>query len=226
MDLQLRNFKIDTKNPAFQYCEIHKRIHVGKGKIPIDYTCQIPQLQDSTQVGIIINHQIVNACEGLLSQRQHRSQQGTAQKQGNTRSTPLIVEAQYRITYHTDSHLCILLEEYENEGGAHGIPYRESLIFSTKTGERLRGAEIFEASVDTVRIEKEQAFLHEIDETPQLFWENAKQTIHEDLGASGDSFYLSQDGAVFYYAPYELAPYAVGYVEAIIPYDRLPLRTG
>jgi hypothetical protein len=224
--LPLGGFKIDTKNPGFEYCEIHKRIDGGKGQIPIDYTCEIPQLQENDEVSTLINQQILNACEGILTQRQHQIWQSTSSQHTNAHPTPVIVEMHYRITYHTETHLSILLEEYENQGGAHGISYRQSLIFSTKTGERLNGPEVFEASAETVKHEKEKAFLSEIEQTPEFFWENAKQTIQEDGGAQNNSFYLTKDGVVFYYAPYELAPYAVGYVEATVPFDKLPLHTG
>ena len=36
-------------------------------------------------------------------------------------------------------------------------------------------------------------------------------------------FYLNEDGVVIYFGPYELAPYAAGFVEILVPYEELEL---
>jgi len=43
-----------------------------------------------------------------------------------------------------------------------------------------------------------------------------------DFQASGDlKFYLTDESTVFYFDPYEIAPYASDIVEFLIPYDAL-----
>lgn len=37
-------------------------------------------------------------------------------------------------------------------------------------------------------------------------------------------FYLTEDGIVFFYGPYELACYAAGFQEVTIPYEEFDLR--
>jgi hypothetical protein len=218
--LPLRDPKDDPNHPDFCYYEIHKEITGVGGQIPIHYELKIPQLkQESAEA---INARLVLTCQTLLSQMQERMRKGEDDRTEPIVTGHYLYQADYRITYYTENYCCILIEEYENKGGAHGMPYRESLIFNRCTGEEVRGNQLFAVSSEKRKKLKEQAFRKLITASPKDYWDNALQTICEE--DSDTNYYLTDSGTTFYYPPYELAPYAAGYVEATVPYSQLPLK--
>jgi hypothetical protein len=221
-NLPLRDPKEDPLAPDFYYYEIHKEITGSEGQIPIRYDLKIPQLKYENTITRHINHRIAQICQTLLTQMQGRMKAGDDDRSSEAGVSHYLYQADYRITYFTERYLCILIEEYENKGGAHGMPYREPLIFSLQTGEEVCGDRLFALSDQKRKQAKEQAFAAVISGSPKEYWENAMQTIREE--ESGTShYYLTESGTTFYYPPYELAPYAYGYVEATVPYSQLPL---
>lgn len=53
--------------------------------------------------------------------------------------------------------------------------------------------------------------------------EDLEHTVADDVSFESD-FYLSEEGIVFYYPPYAIAPYSEGFPEAVVPYDALRLK--
>jgi hypothetical protein len=221
--LPLRDPKDDPNHPDFCYYEIHKEITGIGGQIPIHYDLKIPQLKQESAAADAINSRLALTCQTLLSQMQKRMRRGEDDRTEPIATGHYLYQADYRITYYTENYCCILIEEYENKGGAHGMPYRESLIFDRCTGEEVRGNQLFAESSEKRKKLKEQAFRKLITASPKDYWDNALQTICEE-GSGDTNYYLTDSGTTFYYPPYELAPYAAGYVEATVPYSQLPLK--
>ena len=58
-------------------------------------------------------------------------------------------------------------------------------------------------------------------EGPELYWEEAENTVHDVVSFYYDNAYLAEDGIVFFFEPYLLASYAQGFIDVKIPYDVL-----
>ena len=113
-------------------------------------------------------------------------------------------------------------QEYEYSGGAHGMPYWVPHTFDLHTGEEL-GLDFFVANDETEfkDIVTEQFIkMYEVD--PALYWDDAVEMVRESVGYESP-YYLKEDGLVIYYGPYDLAPYAAGFVEIVVPYENLEL---
>ena len=102
------------------------------------------------------------------------------------------------------------------------MPYRVPHTFDLHTGEEL------DLSFFVANAEEEfndiviGQFIKIYDVDPLLYWDDAIEIVRESV--SFDSpFYLNEDGVVIYFGPYELAPYAAGFVEIVVPYEELEL---
>lgn len=113
-------------------------------------------------------------------------------------------------------------QEYEYSGGAHGMPYWIPHTFDLHTGEEL-GLSFFVANEEEEfkDIVTEQ-FIKMYDVEPEWYWDNAVEIVRESVDFESP-FYLKQEGLVIYFGPYELAPYAAGFVEIVVPYEDLNL---
>jgi hypothetical protein len=219
----LRSPTEDPVNTDFCYYEIHKQISGEQGQVPIQYHLKIPQLKNNQGAARRINQTISEVCQLLLVQMQRRMQRGDDDRRTGLGTAHFVYQAEYRITFHSSNYLCVLIEEYEDQGGAHGMPYREVMIFDNQTGQQLSARDLFALPYEQMQEEKEKAFVSLIAQDPKSYWENAIETLRERNDAD-ERFYLKPDGVVFYYPPYELAPYAAGYVEVQVSYACLPLN--
>ncbi|MDO5522115.1 MAG: DUF4163 domain-containing protein [bacterium] len=126
-------------------------------------------------------------------------------------------EVSYTITYNRNNILSVLFEGYLFAGGAHGMPYRVPTNIDLRVGEEVDLTKLKNTSKEEIKKQVNDAFKKKIDQDKSLYWDNAytivEQTKFEDL-----KYYFTEDGIVFYFDPYVLAPYAAGFVEAAINY--------
>ena len=102
------------------------------------------------------------------------------------------------------------------------MPYWIPYTFDLHTGEQL-GLSFFVANdeAEFKEIVTEQ-FVKMYDVDPLLYWDDAVESVRETVDFDSP-FYLTEDGLVIYYGPYNLAPYAAGFVEIVVPYEDLEL---
>ena len=129
------------------------------------------------------------------------------------------------INYLDPRYVCVQADGYEDSGGAHGTPFRDYFIFDRETGARLTLSDIVENPVEELQGIVSRAFRELAEKTNFAFEapEDLEHTIADDV--SYDSkFYLTPEGVVFYYTPYEIAPYAEGFPEVTIPFGELKMK--
>ncbi len=122
----------------------------------------------------------------------------------------------------------IVLDSYEYLGGAHGNYTDRAYVFDAETGERLRLEDLAE-DLENLKTELVSAMLQAVEEDPEYYADH----LADDFLADGDreaafsallrdgSWYFSNDGLVLFSDLYELAPYAAGLTEFVLPYDQL-----
>ena len=127
------------------------------------------------------------------------------------------------IFYFNERFISYTQQEYDYSGGGHGMPYWVPHTFDLHTGEEL-GLDFFVANDEEEfkDIVTEQFIkIYEVD--PSLYWDDAIEIVKESVSLDSP-FYLNEDGVVIYYGPYDLAPYAAGFVEIVVPHEKLELR--
>lgn len=126
------------------------------------------------------------------------------------------------IFFFNERFISFTQQGYEYSGGAHGMPYWVPHTFDLHTGEEL-DLSFFVTNEEGVfkDIVMEQ-FIKMYDVDPDLYWDDAIDIVRECVSLQSP-FYLKEDGLVIYFGPYDLAPYAAGFVEIVVPYDKLEL---
>lgn len=126
-------------------------------------------------------------------------------------------EVSYTVTYNKNKIISVLFEGYLYTGGAHGMPYRMPTNLNLDTGMDVDLKKIFNKSEEEIKQLVNEAFAKKFDAQKGAFWENAKEIVektkYEEL-----KYYFTEDGIVFYYDPYILAPFAAGFVEVLVKY--------
>lgn len=110
---------------------------------------------------------------------------------------------------------------YSYSGGAHGMPGRENHMFDPETGKEITLENLTGMSSQELNDKMRSMFLElvENDEENKFFPEAADTLAQKDNFTS--NFYLNEEGVVFYMQPYEIAPYAAGFTEIVVPYAQL-----
>ena len=136
-----------------------------------------------------------------------------------------VIDGTNGITYLDDRYCCILTEGYEYTGGVHGMPFREYFVFDMESGERLTLAEIVENPVEELQQMVGTAFRKLAEETNFAFEapEDLEFVVADSVSYESP-FFLTEEGIAFYYTPYEIAPYAAGFPQVVIPYEKFDLK--
>lgn len=133
-------------------------------------------------------------------------------------------EITYKVTNNDEKYFSVLMSGYDYTGGAHGMPYRIALTFNAKTGEKLTAAKLFQTTKKKLNAKVRKLYLKKYDKVNK---NKNEDNVFYGEGASGrkvlqtalkpmnfnESFYVKNGKAVFYVYPYELGPYAAGFIE-------------
>jgi hypothetical protein len=120
------------------------------------------------------------------------------------------------LTYQSNAIITLAISTYSFEGGAHGNDQIKFLNLDAKTGNILNNNDIIKDEINfktlaesyfTKSIESEDK-----DLKPEDFFFGEPFQLPENIG-------FSEDGLVFLYNVYEVASYAQGYTEFVIPFD-------
>ena len=95
--------------------------------------------------------------------------------------------------------------------------------FDLETGNELMLSDIVADDEGTLKEIVTRYFTEIYNEDPDEYWDDATATVNENTSLQSP-FYLSDKGVVFYYGPYELAPYAGGFKEVVVPYSEFDLK--
>lgn len=125
-----------------------------------------------------------------------------------------------RDSYLSEGMLSVEMSQYTFTGGAHGYGSTVFANFDTESGEKLSADHLF---LDTARLLAiaEQAFRDKygIPSDSSInatgFWfENERFHLPESIG-------FSEKGAILHYNPYDIASYAEGAIEIVVPWKEI-----
>ena len=120
----------------------------------------------------------------------------------------------YTVKYNKNDILSITETGYQYTGGAHGITWRSSKTIYLPTGQVYDLSEIFKEGFDY------QTFLN-----PKINQQIKERGLEKDLTFEGvnkdTSYFITEEGLVIYYQPYEIAAYVFGMPEFFIPINEV-----
>lgn len=226
----LSKIETDTENPGFFYYDVSNSMLSDDELATASYHYKIPQLTKKSAIAGSINAQIMDCFQSKAASAMDEMtssidmyEQEKHNLPENSTSFNYSDDASYTITFDNGKYLSILINHYIYMGGAHGMPFRSVLTFDLDTGEQVSGDTLFAIDEDAFRKLRTEAFASLIKQDPSAYWEDALQIVENTTDFYTSGYYLSNDGVTFYYGPYDLAPYAAGFIEVTVPYDKIPL---
>ena len=125
----------------------------------------------------------------------------------------------YHTAYNKGCIVSLYTEQYSYSGGAHGATVRSSDTWDFCMGRQIKLAEFFPGVQEFpeclfCRIEKQ--IEDRLKESPSSFFEDYHQLLRNNFHA--ENFYITPAGLVIYYQQYDIAPYASGIPEFVIPF--------
>ena len=136
------------------------------------------------------------------------------------------VSCEVDLSYYNDRYIGLLWKGYDYySGAAHGIPYEIFRLYDRETGEVLYLDDILASSEEELNVIVTRKFEERYKKDE--IWEERFDYISENAGFLEDhhlkagDYYLTEEGLVYYFGVYEVASYAEGMPEILIPYDEL-----
>lgn len=125
-------------------------------------------------------------------------------------------------------YLAVSMNGYWYGGGAHGYPNREQYLFDLETGEQVTIGDLYTGSEEEYKDLVAQATVDDYlsyssDTSPYSVGDSRAVYAQAYDEASFDSpnIEFNADSVTVYYPPYDMGPYASGYIEVVIPYQDL-----
>ncbi|MEY8744496.1 RsiV family protein [Paenibacillus tundrae] len=123
------------------------------------------------------------------------------------------------VKFNQKEKISVVYEDYIYAGAAHGFPSSTSYNYDLRTGKELKFK-------DFVQNDEQLANLEESISSSLRAMYNANQGIFEeninDFPLDQDpAFYIYDKGIVIRFYPYEVAPYAAGFVDVKVPYSKI-----
>lgn len=121
----------------------------------------------------------------------------------------------YLISYNKNGVLSIPVDISSYTGGAHGMTVRKSNNFDIHTGQKLLLKDLFNERYN-YKVIFDDIINAEINKNKDNYFEGSFKGIKED-----SDYFLNNKGIVVYFQLYEIAPYAAGMPEFLIPYSKI-----
>lgn len=133
---------------------------------------------------------------------------------------PYLFQSDFKITYNWGCTTSLYFDDYTFLGGAHGSTLRTSQTWDFRTGCRLTLRNFFPHSpyfLNTIFQSIEGQIAARLKDSPSSYFEDYGQLLRKTFYP--ENFYLTTEGIVIYYQHYDIAPYATGITEFLLPFS-------
>ncbi|MGN0299154.1 MAG: DUF3298 and DUF4163 domain-containing protein [Lachnospiraceae bacterium] len=124
----------------------------------------------------------------------------------------------YQVTWNKGCVTSLYLEQYTYLGGAHGATVRTSDTWDFATGKKIYLRNFYTNDMmfqEKIILWIESKISELLKVSPGSFFEDYASLLRSAFRP--DHFYLTQDGIVIYFQQYDIAPYASGIPEFLLP---------
>ncbi|MGN0298670.1 MAG: DUF3298 and DUF4163 domain-containing protein [Lachnospiraceae bacterium] len=131
---------------------------------------------------------------------------------------PFEFNMMYQVTLNKGCVTSLYLEQYTYLGGAHGATIRTSDTWNFVTGKKINLKDFYTDDSmfeDKIIVWIENKISELLTVSPGNFFEDYANLLRNTFNP--DSFYLTPEGIVIYFQQYDIAPYAAGIVEFLLP---------
>lgn len=131
------------------------------------------------------------------------------------------VYVDFTVTYNQNCTLSLYFDQYEYTGGAHGMTVRSSDTWDLQRSRKMEQKDLFSVELqfkEYVVAIINRMIAEDIASGDDLYFEDYAHLVTDNF--KPNNFYLTEEGAVFYYQHYDIAPYAAGIRTFLIPYSQ------
>jgi hypothetical protein len=136
---------------------------------------------------------------------------------------PSMMEWSYGEIHRVQSNPPLMVVDRSKEyftGGAHGMREREYFVMDSAEKQRLSLKDLFLESAGAPLKALVEDALREYSKLSPGEPLSAGHYFDDSVEVS-ENFFLAPEGIGFHWNPYEIAPYSVGFIEVVVPYERL-----
>jgi hypothetical protein len=125
-----------------------------------------------------------------------------------------------KVKYQSDKIVDIEINHYTFTGGAHGYQGMRSLIFDIKTGKHIANEALFKDNKAFTTF-AEKKFRKKFNIPEKVALNNSGFMFEEEKFQLPQTFFFTDEGLLLYYNVYEIASYADGPKELLLPYEEV-----
>ncbi len=204
-----------------------------RGQRMLTYTIQYPEVSSAVfkATAVTINRYYRAKAELTRQRLRHSLYYQAVREFDTTKENPDIPFRPYEaflacnITYNENCMMSLYFDAYQFTGGAHGNTTRTSDTWDLGCGRRVTMARFFKpgamykgyvksAVIELIRTQTESG--------DSMYFEEFETNVARYFNAN--NFYLVPEGLVIYYQQYQIAPYASGIPEFLLPFSEEVLR--
>lgn len=139
--------------------------------------------------------------------------------EGLRSAAPLSVDLGYKVEWDKDNLRVVFFQGYLYLGGAHGMPLLETLAYDLEADKRLSLGDLFREGSDYLKVlsDYSRRSLAGRELTDEDWIARGTEPTPENFSL----FYPTSEGLKLLFAPYQVAPYAAGIPEVVVPYSAL-----
>lgn len=119
----------------------------------------------------------------------------------------------------TERILSYCVERYVYTGGAHGNNFRQFVNYDLTTGNQLTEDSVFAADFKEPLTNLLLEYLVKQHDDIELIQDLQEAGYNVDDIRPNDNFYFAEEGLTYVFNPYDIAPYAYGETEILLPWE-------
>ena len=219
-DKNAKTVKISTKTGDNTITEerLSKELKADDGTVVLTANVQYPVISGDSENIKKFNDILKTDAEKIASPSdeivKYAKETYAAMKSEDREFSPCVTDRYFKNTYDKGGVISFKYADYSDFKGAHPSTVFYSETYSLSDGKKLTFEDVFAPVGEKIA---KNAFIEKIKAHPEMFFEDAEKTVNEaDIK---NNFYLTENGAVFYFNVYEIAPYAAGLQTAEIRYE-------
>ena len=117
--------------------------------------------------------------------------------------------------------LSYCVERYVYTGGAHGSNFRQFVNYNLQKGAHIDEEQLFAENYQEPLTQLLLQYMVEQNDEIALIQDLQEAGYNVDDIHPNDNFYLAEEGITYVFNPYDIAPYALGETEILIPWSAL-----
>lgn len=172
-----------------------------------------------------INHKIEEQIKQLYNQNCLEAEKSAREydqnfPQNGERTSSLLpfeVGSKYTVTFNQSGLLSFYITEYQYLGGAHPNSVRRGYTYDLDKGEAQKASDLMIWTDRQIKQYIASTISKTANKTPDSFFMEEVEKLGQLKFPL--QFYLAKEGIVFFFNPYEIAPYVAGVIETSILYE-------